>query len=346
MQKIAVIDPSSRSLPYDFYYVREASKSYLIDFYCSRTSFNDVYIDKIRSLKNVNVIVSNISNVSKFKGIFNYILLLSKISFKNYSHIHFQWYIFLIVEFLFFLFLKKKLIITFHNAKPHTFNKKFFIPNFIINKIVSKIIFVSSYVQNEFILTYGKPKKYYLVNHGIFPQNISDEVLTDKKREIIFWGNIKPYKGVDVFKSLIKSKALNSFKFSIYGKWDSSLNYLKNELSKECLIVNKYLSEEELLKLLKKDCIFIIPYENASQSGILYSLLGANRVFISTDRGDNGFFLKKYNLENLLFNKTDLLSIETAINYAFNNYDLILSKLKIIKNDFLWENFDYEQIYN
>lgn len=345
MQRIAIIDPSSRSLPYDFYYIQEVSKSYLVDFYCSNTVFNEGYIDKIKKLNNVNLIKADISNVSKSKGVFNYLLLLIKITFKKYSHIHFQWYIFLVIEFLFFFILRNKLVITFHNVKPHSYYKEFYFPNFILKTLASKIIFISNYVQNEFIEIYGKPKKHYLVNHGVFPLNTSNEKVINKKRELIFWGNIKPYKGVDVFKSLIKSSSFNSCSFKIYGKWDSSLLDLKNELSDNCFIVDEYLSEQELLKLLHTDSVFIIPYENASQSGILYSLLGANRVFISTDKGDNGFFLKKYGLEKLLFNKENISSILNAMNYALDNYNIISSKLKGIKNDFLWENIDYKIIY-
>lgn len=346
MQRIAIIDPSSRSLPYDFYYIREISKSYLVDFYCSTTQFNEDYIDRIKKINNVKVVKANISNAPVIIAGVNYFILLSKILFKKYTHIHFQWYIFFVLEFLFFFLYQKKLIITFHNLKPHSTKNNFYFPNFVLKTIASKVVFISTHVQNEFIKTYGKPKNFWLINHGIFP--IKAQIPNDRtiNKQLIFWGNIKPYKGVDVFITLMKSSYFNDCIFKIYGKWDNSLLCLKNELSERCFIINKYLSEKELSLVLQTEGIFIIPYENASQSGILYSLLGANRVFISTDKGDNGVFLKKYGLENLIFNKHDVLSIVKAMKYALSNYFEISRKLKSIKRDYYWENISYEGLYD
>ncbi len=54
-QKIAIIDPSSYTLPYDFYYIREIAKTVEVDFYCSTNPFNWEYAEMLNEFSNVTV---------------------------------------------------------------------------------------------------------------------------------------------------------------------------------------------------------------------------------------------------------------------------------------------------
>lgn len=346
MKKIAIIDPSSRSLPYDYYYMEQVSKELMIDFYCSNTSYNDSFLEKIRVLKNVNLKTYDISNTNKVLGIINYVRLLFSVAFGGYLKIHFQWYIFFIVELIFFIFLQKKLIMTFHNSNPHSFRKNFYIPNQITKTLASRIIFVSKFVEDQFISIYGKPKSYQLLQHGVFPSCKSDSISDATVKELIFWGNVKPYKGIDIFFEILKSKKLEAYNLGIYGKWDTSLREIKEKLvSSRCRIEDRFLKESEVCNLLSSKCIFILPYDNASQSGVLYSILGSNSVFVSTDKGDNGYFLKKYGLKELMFDKSDNSSLERAVEFATINYDSISTRLMEIKKDFDWKSSYGSQVY-
>ena len=168
MSRIAVVDPTSRSLPYDFYFLKEISKTERIDFYCSKTNFNSQYIEQIGALENVEVITLNISNNSKILWILHYFKMLLSISRNDYKYIHFQWYVLFAMEFWFFIRNRYRLIITFHNAKPHSWNGTFYFPNFILAKIIFKAIFISGSVKREFIETYGQPKNVVLANILLF----------------------------------------------------------------------------------------------------------------------------------------------------------------------------------
>jgi hypothetical protein len=60
--KIAIIDPSSYTLPYDYYYLKEISKYYKIDFYYSKTQYNYETINQINDTDNIKLIEYNISS--------------------------------------------------------------------------------------------------------------------------------------------------------------------------------------------------------------------------------------------------------------------------------------------
>ena len=139
---IAIIDPSSYSLPYDYFYLIEVSKYYKIDFYYSRTKYNYEYIDKLRNNDNINLKEYNISSsvVNKGIGLLSYIKMLSEILLKKNRHnkIHFMWNLYLPVEQIFFKLYGDKFVFTFHNDVPHSFQGEIFEPYQKINKLAQK----------------------------------------------------------------------------------------------------------------------------------------------------------------------------------------------------------------
>lgn len=346
MNKIAIIDPSSYSIPYDYFYINELSKYYIVDFYYSNTKYNYEYIKKLRDNHSVNLLEYNISPIvnSKLFGLINYFKMMKDIFFNQdkYLKIHFVWSIFALIEIPFFLLIKNKLIFTFHNDVPHSFDKKTYFPYQIINKIAKKTLFVSNFTKNKFIENYGQNNKYFLIKHGIMPIDSMEinETNSDNPKELIFWGRVEEYKGVDIF-----SKFLDNYNISIYGKWNVNLRNLKESLSlkENIYIVDDYLNFDELNDLLSKKVVFIMPYKDATQSGVLYTFLAYQKVFIASDVGENKDFLESNGLEKLVFNRKDEKSMEDAIKYAMEFYEDITKKMKNIKETYEWKNVMKEQ---
>lgn len=347
LNKIAIIDPSSYSIPYDYFYINELSKYYIVDFYYSNTRYNYEYIEKLRLNCNVNLLEYNISPIvnSKVFGLINYFKMMKDIFFNKdkYLKIHFVWSIFELIEIPFFLLIKNKLIFTFHNDVPHSYNKKIYSPYKIINKIAKKVVFVSNFTKNKFIEHYETSNKYFLIKHGIMPIDLIDksEISADISRELIFWGRIEGYKGIDIF-----DDSLDKYDIGIYGKWNKNLSDLKESLSKKenIHIVDSYLDFNELSGLLSKKAVFIMPYKDATQSGVLYTFLAYQKVFISSDVGENKDFLESNGLGQLVFNRKDEKSIEGAIEYAIEFYDDIVKKMQQIKETYEWKNVMKESI--
>jgi glycosyltransferase involved in cell wall biosynthesis len=343
MHKIALVDPSSYSLPYNYFYIKELQEKVLVDFYFSRCSSNYEYIEKLKLCENVTLHEYSISPscTNKISGLINYGKMLKDIFLKRkiYKKIHFIWSVFFLAESLLFVLIRKKLVFTFHNDVPHSYNKKVYLPYQIIMKLASKIVFVSNYTMSTFFSNYGEHPSFQLIQHGVMPiQTLPDMSLDTNiqiEKVILFWGRVEDYKGVDIFTNIKMD-----YPVEIYGKWSSKMVSLKNKLStvKNIFINDHYLSLDELAMMLSRDVIFILPYKDASQSGVLYTLLAYGKVFISSNVGENNDFLIKHGLEKLIFDRRDEESMRKSIEYAFDEYNIIKSKLLKIKYEYDWGN--------
>jgi len=198
-----------------------------------------------------------------------------------------------------------------------------------------------------FLKNYGPHPNHKIIQHGLMPiENFSDTRInlnTHLEKAILFWGRVEEYKGVDIFANFS-----GSYPLEIYGKWSPDLENLKKKLSKinNILINDKYLSLDDLKQMLSRDVIFILPYKDASQSGILYTLLAYSKIFVSSNVGENNSFLIKHGLDQLIFDRNDPESLSKAIKYAFEEYNEIKSKLFEIKNEYQWSQImDKKKIY-
>ena len=257
----------------------------------------------------------------------------------NYKKIHFIWSVFFIFEFFLFFSIKEKLIFTFHNDVPHSYKKKVYWPYKIIAKLASKVVFVSQYTMNNFIENYGPNTDCYLIQHGLMPIDTLDSVKQVNniqiERKLLFWGRVEEYKGVDLFEGFTAN-----YPVEIYGKWSPQLADLKGKLAlkSDIFINDNYLELDELATMLSRDVVFILPYKDATQSGVLYTFLAYGKVFISSDVGENKNFLIKHGLSELIFDRNNPESIKRAIDYAFNEYSKIKLQFLEIKNEYKWES--------
>ena len=131
---------------------------------------------------------------------------------------------------------------------------------------------------------------------------------------------------------------MNDFDVEIIGKWDESLSDLKNDLvkHKNINVYDKYLDYDELQGLMTRELVFILPYKSATQSGVLYTYLAHEKVFISSDVGENSDFLRSNGLSKLVFDRDSSESIKSAVHYAFENYSYIKKKMTILKEEYQW----------
>ena len=343
MVKVAIIDPSSYSLPYDYFFILELQKYYQVDFYFSKTESNYEYIEKLKNCENVTLFEYYVSpsSTNKFRGLFSYSKMLIDIfsKRKSYIKIHFLWSIFFLIEVLLFVLIREKLVFTFHNAVPHSYKRHVFPPYRFINKLASKIVFVSNYTMRTFFKYYGMHSNAHLFQHGLLPIKSLPDIQTAKDKDlekaILFWGRVEEYKGVDIFANLTFD-----YPVEICGRWCQYLEPLKNKLSEmeNVVVDDRYLVLGELEIMLSREVIFILPYKNGSQSGILYTLLAYGKVFISSNVGENSLFLKKHGLGQLVFDRSDQESVRRSIEFAIDEYRMIKSKLLEIRHEYEWVN--------
>lgn len=349
-KNIAIVDPASYSLPYDYHFISSLSSVFNIDFYCSLTNYNSSYIDKIKALNNVNVILFNVSKTNKFKGFFSLVYLYFSLlkSRNKYNSINVVWSVFFPVEYLFFYLIRKKLIFTFHNAKPHDFSGDIYHFFKYISKITKFNLFVSAYTEEKFHNIYSSDRnKNIVLNHGYMPLIDSDVELdecscTNTEFRLVFWGNVKPYKGLQFLVDSLSVIKEHNINLEVYGKFDASLLHLFDYLLVNAVtVINDYVELGFIYnKLTLENSLLVLPYVSASQSGIMFNCLAHNIPFVSSDTGETAMLLKNNGLSKLVFTYGDTKSLLSSIEYYKNNKKYVLSVLNEIKKDYSWSYSD------
>ncbi len=253
-----------------------------------------------------------------------------------------------IIQSLFFIFILKilkirriNIIWTLHNKASHFSNY------LLIKRILKKVLIKNS----DFILTHstegidyannlarGRTLNIKYLPHPVKTKKLGKE--PEVKYDIIIWGNILPYKGIDKFLEHLFSKNYqNKYKILIVGHSDSEyyLNKLKKFENKNIIIDNRFINESELIELIRSSKIVLFTYLKTSvlSSGALMDSLGLGPEVIGPDIGTF----------------TELAN--QKIIHTYNNYDELITlidellKKKITDNlkvkNFIeansWENF-------
>ena len=234
-------------------------------------------------------------------------------------------------------------IITVHDASAHPSNSVLFrikerIKQPIITKAfnsVSKLLLMSENTKNTFL---EKNKKYsnrvIVLPLGAHVPNCIEmkpkEIIKSDLRFILFFGRIDKYKGIenllDAFLRIYRD--CNSYYLIIAGsgtftKTEKNKISQLRDLGANVIIINRFISDSEMLWLFK-ECQFIcLPYIEASQSGVLpIAYYYAKPALVSNIPGLTQFVQNGIN--GFIFNSVEDLSNKIRLLCTSDN--TILSK--------------------
>ena len=327
--RIAIIDPGSFVLPYDYQLVKAlAERGDGVDFYGSTTRYNGEFLDAMRRLPGVQVQARAISSsvAARWRGAWAYVRLLATLLWnaRRYVTVNLQFSGFWPVELLVFALLRRKFVFTVHNAVPHGFASTQHAPTRRLASLARSLVFVSESTRDDFVRRYGESfrDKASVLPHGLLPV-VPQAGLTRYDAEaqpnsLLFWSTVKPYKGVELFGDLARSDEIRrrGLSLAIYGAWADELRGLREELAGQGVTIHDgYLDQAELLGLLAQNAVFLLPYQQASQSGALYSLLHHGRLFICADVGDLGAFMRRFGLQGLLLKNRSADAVVECLAY-------------------------------
>jgi len=114
---------------------------------------------------------------------------------------------------------------------------------------------------------FGKVNFVYFTLSG-FPQYINKPKVGEKT--ILFFGRIEEYKGLDNLLNIIQlfNKNRLNYNFIIAGKGKIE-NMEKFLTFKNVTIINRFIEDEEIKNLFRKATFTILPYNSATQSGVI-----------------------------------------------------------------------------
>jgi glycosyltransferase involved in cell wall biosynthesis len=195
-----------------------------------------------------------------------------------------------------------KQIFTIHDLSPHPDGKSKFIEmynNVVIKFLADEVISFSKYEINKQLY---KQKFYYFPLTG-FEQKVNTP--KSGQRTLLFFGRMEPYKGFNYLLNLVKlaDKQSLDYKFILAGKGNIP-NIDEFEKFENVEIINRFIDDSELYDLFNRASFSILPYDSATQSGVIllsyaYATpviaydVGALKEYI--DEGKNGFCVKKGN---------------------------------------------------
>lgn len=272
-------------------------------FHYSTQLINSVsnYIDK--SENKVSVVVNNCNSklltedVEIKKVLFNKKTLLTVhrniFSFiKNYNPdiIHFTDFHYLLTPLIFFI-KKYNVVITAHDVSLHpgsdTLINNLFLKIYL--GMGDRIIVHGDEIKNKLLDKGFKERDVVVIPHGVysfFKSFSSDESEAKEAPKILFFGRILKYKGLDYLLKAMKiiCESCPEYKLVIAGNGDLS-EYLPL-ISKLGLnhveIHNYYIPDDEVYKFFESSKIVVLPYIEASQSGVIQIAYSFKKPVVSS----------------------------------------------------------------
>ena len=168
--------------------------------------------------------------------------------------------------------------------------------NFVPN--IENIIFASKFLKKSFLLSRKKnikPKNNLVINWGVLTQSKRKLLLSKKKINILYIGQIVKHKGLDILLKaigLLDNKILNQINLNIFGGihdkdffLQNSKFIIKNKLQ-NIIKFNKKFKREDLKKIMIKHEILIFP--STWQEPFAISLLEAQSFGLAIIASDTG----------------------------------------------------------
>lgn len=239
-----------------------------------------------------------------------------------------------------FYFAGCKVVTTIHDPFPHTGEKnRTSIQNRkIAVRYSNGITLLNNKQKDEFCSFYNvSPNKLCINKLGVY-ENIAlmaSDVKTNKKNNVLFFGRISPYKGIEYLcKAMeIVRKEVPDATLTIAGSgriyFDISPYVNKGYID----LHNRFIQTEEIATMLKQCSICVCPYTDATQSGVIMTSFALSKPVIASnvgglgemiDEGKSGLLVEPKNpvalanaILKLLKNPIELARMESYIHESY-----------------------------
>lgn len=250
------------------------------------------YLDNTNLAYFVNHKTNKSISFDSFKKAFSLCFVLDKI---NPDFVHLDDISLRQIGMLPWFFVRRdRIILNVHDPKPHSgetdLKKRIF--SKILYGIVSRFLCMSEYSAS--VLFELLPKQKRIFNIKFLPytvyKNFEKVPKLSNKNCITFVGRLSLYKGINLFieayKRLQKTHH-GKFSFVIAGKSVNTFN-LSSMLPNEHVsldIIDRHLSNEEIVGIVQNSSVIVCPYLDATQSGVLMTAFALGKPVIVSPVG-------------------------------------------------------------
>lgn len=234
----------------------------------------------------------------------------------------------------------KKMVLTIHDPFPHTgeasFRKRC---NYkIAMHFVKWFVLLNNKQKDEFCSTYKIEPNRILINQlGVYDNicNFSDSKELTKKHNVLFFGRISPYKGIEYLcKAMVKVKRqIPDATLTIAGGGKMYFDITPYQQQDWVNIINRYVGMEELAGLLQDCAITVCPYTDATQSGVIMTSYSLCKPVIATNVGGLSEMVE-YGKTGLLVPPKDVDALADAIISLLEDRTKLDEMANSIRNDY------------
>lgn len=188
--------------------------------------------------------------------------------------------------------LRKKMVLTMHDPIPHSSNTDFInrFNRWVAFKLIKNFIVLSLSLRDSFINTYKLYNKFVSISRlGTYDVllNIKPTEIKTSSNYILYFGSINPHKGIKYLceaMSIIK-KQIPNLQLIIAGRGNFDFNIEEYQKNLNIKVINRFLTDEELVYLIRKSRFVVCPYIDATQSGVVMSAFALNKPVVATNVG-------------------------------------------------------------
>lgn len=208
----------------------------------------------------------------------------------KFDVIHFT-YPFWGMQMLLYVF-RKKMVMTIHDPFLHSgeYSKKREFCRRVAFKLVDNFILLNSKQKEEFISSYNMQNKSIFTNKlGSFDflHCFEDDNIKTDKYNVLFYGRISPYKGLEYLCEAMKKvhEEIPESTLTIAGGGKLYFDIEKYSTLGYIELTNRYVDIQELAHNLQRCALAVCPYIDATQSGIVLMTQTMNKPIIATKVG-------------------------------------------------------------
>jgi glycosyltransferase involved in cell wall biosynthesis len=233
-----------------------------------------------------------------------------------------------------------KTILTVHDPVPHTGTDLAYVTQNLINRAITRQLVTSFHVHGHYCYTQlvnqiGSDRPILNGVHGVILVPEPHELCVAEPGRILMFGRMEAYKGLEVLldaADILRERGVK-FQLILAGR-GPELERLSDRIEKnaDIHVFKRFLTPKEAIEQFQKASFVVLPYLNATQSGVLAASLANARPVIASDTGGlaeiidhdvNGMILPPNNAvaladacEKLLNDRTMLQKLSNATQHV------------------------------
>jgi len=186
---------------------------------------------------------------------------------------------------------------------------------FFVHGLENKRLLVDNYKLNN--------KQVHVIPHGEFIFWDKDKFNIKQEKIILFFGRIRKYKGLEILISAFEKiyKQIPDYKLFIVGQGDIEEFLPKIHSNSNIVLVNRYIEHNEVATFILRSKFVVLPYTQATQSGVIPMVFALERTCIATNVGAISEIVK-HKKTGLLIQPSDSDELADSILFLVKNEEL------------------------